>query len=151
MRYHGKSGQVSIEAAIVLSLNKWTLNMATDKADVTAFGDANKQYVQGLKDLKGNVAGWFDDEEDALFVASDAIAPADLELMPVASVATIKWSGPAWLDANIDVPANGPITVSGDFVAAGPWTRVFTAPVGTTARARGEEPARAAPDAPAAR
>lgn len=131
MRYHGKTGSVSLgsPAVPVISLNKWTLSAATDKVDVTAFGDTNKQYVQGLPDLKGNVSGWFDDQEDALFVAADATAPVSLELMPVAGVATIKWSGLAWLDASIDVPANGAITVSGDFVAAGPWTRVFTAPV----------------------
>src|SRR4030095_10469455 len=30
------------------------------------------------------------------------------------------------VDASIDCPANGPITVSGDWVAAGPWTRTWT-------------------------
>jgi hypothetical protein len=131
MRYHGKTGSVSIgsPATPVLSLNKWSLNAATDKVDVTAFGDTNKVYVQGLPDLKGQVAGWFDDMEDALFVAADSLTPVDLELMPVAGVATVKWSGPAWLDASIEVPADGAISVSGDFVAAGAWTRVFTPPV----------------------
>jgi hypothetical protein len=131
MRYHGKTGSVSIgtPAVPVLSLNKWSLDAATDKVDVTAFGDVNKQYVQGLPDLKGNIAGFFDDQEDAFFVAADSPTPVDLELMPVAGIATIKWAGKAWLDASIDVPANGAITVSGDFVAAGPWTRTFTAPV----------------------
>ena len=130
-RYHGKTGKVSMgtPAVPVLSLNKWSLNAATDKADVTAFGDTNKVYVQGLPDLKGSVSGFFDDQEPGLFDAADATAPVDLELMPVAGVATIKWSGPAWLDASIDVPADGPITVSGDFVAAGAWTREFPAPV----------------------
>jgi hypothetical protein len=138
-RYHGKTGKVSMgtPAVPVLSLNKWTLNAATDKADVTAFGDVNKVYVQGLPDLKGQVAGWFDDQESALFDAADATAPVDLELMPVAGVATIKWAGPAWLDASIDVPANGPISVSGDFVAAGAWTRTFTPPVLDGLSARG--------------
>ena len=123
-RYHGKQGQVKIGGAIVLSLNKWNLDLATDKEDVTAFGDSNKVYVQGLKDLKGSVSGWFDSSETALFVAADATTPITLELIPVSTTA-IKWAGPAWLDAAIDVPANGPVTVSGDFVAAGPWTRTF--------------------------
>jgi hypothetical protein len=140
MRYHGKTGKVSIgtgTAVPIASLNKWTLSAATDKVDVTAFGDVNKQYVQGLPDLKGSVAGWFDDQEDALFVAADATAPVTLELMPVAGVATIKWAGLAWLDASIDVPADGAISVSGDWVAAGPWTRTFTAPVVEDVAARG--------------
>ena len=49
MRYHGKKGEVKINAARAASINKWTLNAATDKADVTAFGDTNKQYVVGLE------------------------------------------------------------------------------------------------------
>ena len=151
MRYHGKTGKVSMgtPAVPIVSLNKWSLNAATDKVDVTAFGDVNKVYVQGLPDLKGNVAGWFDDQEDALFVAADATAPVDLELMPVAGIATIKWAGPAWLDASIDVPANGAISVSGDFVAAGAWTRTFTAPVLDEEARRRREAAEPAPVPPA--
>ena len=110
----------------VASLNKWTLNAATDKADVTAFGDANKQYVVGLKDLKGSLSGWFDDAEDALFAAADLDTPVELELAPVDTLsATLNWKGLAYVDASIDVPANGAISISGDFVAAGPWVRTF--------------------------
>ena len=133
-RYHGKQGQVKIGPKIVLSLNKWNLDLATDKADVTAFGDSNKVYVQGLKDLKGSVSGWFDSAEDALFVAADATSPITMELLPVSS-STIKWTGPAWLDAAIDCPVNGPVTVSGDFVAAGAWSRTFTVVAATGATA----------------
>jgi hypothetical protein len=153
MRYHGKTGSVSIgsPAAPVLSLNKWTLNAATDKVDVTAFGDVNKQYVQGLPDLKGSVGGWFDDQEDGLFLAADSTTPVQLELMPVAGVASIKWAGPAWLDASIDVPANGAISVSGEFVAAGGWTRTFTPPVLDALGAKRADADRAAADQPAER
>jgi hypothetical protein len=102
------------------------LNAATDKADVTAFGDANKQYVVGLKDLKGSLSGWFDDAEDALFAAADLDTPVELELAPVDTLATtLNWTGLAYVDASIDVPANGAISISGDFVAAGPWVRTF--------------------------
>src|SRR6185369_17466989 len=114
MRYHGKDGQVKIGAAVAASLNKWTLNAATDKADVTAFGDSNKQYVVGLKDVKGSLGGWFDDMDDALFTAADAGTPVDLELFPVDTLTGLSWKGPAYLDASIDVPANGGISISGD-------------------------------------
>lgn len=127
MRYHGKRGSVKIGLTAVASLNKWTLNAATDKADVTAFLDNNKQYVVGLKDIKGSLAGWFDDAEDALFTAADSDTPVTLELAPVDSLATtLNWTGPAYLDASIDVPANGAISISGDFVAAGDWVRTWT-------------------------
>jgi hypothetical protein len=122
MRHHGKDGAVMIAGVRVASLNKWNLNMATDKADVTSFGDKNKVYVQGLKDLKGTVSGFWDDEEDALFDAVDGDVPVDLALYPVETLATKFWSGPAWLDAQIEVPSNGAATVQGSFVAAGSWT-----------------------------
>lgn len=113
-------------AVAVASLNKWTLNAATDKADVTAFGDTNKQYVVGLKDIKGTLAGWLDDTEDALFAAADLDTPVDLELAPVDTLSTtLNWKGQAYVDASIDVPANGAISISGDWVAAGDWVRTF--------------------------
>ena len=132
-RYHGKQGQVKIGGSVTLSLNKWNLDLATDKEDVTAFGDLNKVYVQGLKDLKGSISGWFDSSEDDLFIAADATTPIAMELMPVSTLTAVKWTGTAWLDAAIDCPANGPVTVSGDFVAAGPWTRTWTFATGATA------------------
>jgi|KBSMisStandDraft_5_1062788.scaffolds.fasta_scaffold00625_7 hypothetical protein len=137
MRYHGKDGQVKIGAAVAASLNKWTLNAATDKADVTAFGDSNKQYVVGLKDVKGSLGGWFDDMDDALFTAADAGTPVDLELFPVDTLTGLSWKGPAYLDASIDVPANGGISISGDFVAAGNWTRTWPAVVAATGATAG--------------
>jgi hypothetical protein len=82
--------------------------------------------VTGLPDVKGTLKGWFDDTEAALFLAAEGGVPVALELTPVSTVATKKWAGQAYLDASIDCPANGPITVSGDWVAAGPWTRTWT-------------------------
>ena len=137
MRYHGKDGGVKIGGVLVASLNKWTLNAATDKADVTAFQDKNKQYVVGLKDLKGSLGGWFDDEDDTLFDAADAGTPVDLELLPVNSITGLSWKGPAYLDASIDVPANGGIAVSGDFVAAGDWVRTWPTVIAATGAVAG--------------
>ena len=62
-----------------------------------------------------------------MFEAADAGTPVDLELFPVDTMSGLTWKGPAYLDASIDVPANGGISMSGDFVAAGNWTR--TCPV----------------------
>lgn len=106
-----------------VSLSKWTLNMATDKVEVTAFGDANKVYVQGLKDVKGTLSGWWDDTNDALFDAADSADGMKLYLYPASTAATIYFYGPAWLDASIDVAANGAVSVSGNFVANGAWGR----------------------------
>jgi hypothetical protein len=139
MRYHGKNGSVKIAGTVVLSLNSWTYDAKTDKSDVTCFGDTNKQYVVGLPDVKGTLAGVFDDGEPDLFLSAESGAPVLLDLIPVVTVTGKHWAGQAYVDASISCPANGPITVSGDWVAAGPWTRTWTviAATGATAGAPG--------------
>jgi hypothetical protein len=77
-RYAGKKGIVYISstgsgtATAVISLSKWSLDQQTEKIDVTAFLDSNKQYVQGIKDTKGDISGIWDDGESKLFAGSDS-------------------------------------------------------------------------------
>ena len=128
-RMYGSKGSVELATddvapgVVVGSLNKWTVSFARDKADVTAFGDANKTYVVGLPDIKGTLGGWWDSAETALFDVALGDVPGFLTLIPSTLEPTFLWKGPAWIDAAIDVPATGPVAVSGNFVASGPWTR----------------------------
>jgi len=128
-RYHGKRGVVYASttgagvAAPVISQSKWTLDMATDKAEVTAFLDANKTYVQGLRDLKGTISGYWDDASDALFDAAESADGCKLYLYPSLDAPTIYFYGPAWLDSKIDVDAKGAVTCEASFVANGSWGR----------------------------
>jgi len=109
--------------AVGVSLSAWTLDRATDKVDVTAFGDANKTYVQGLPDIKGTITGWFDSADDALFDAADSTDGAVLYLYPSTLAPTIYHYGPAWIDASISVDAKGAVAITGSFVANGAWGR----------------------------
>lgn len=128
-RYHGSRGAAYLAttgsgtAAPAVSLSAWTLDRATDKADVTAFQDSNKTYVQGLPDIKGTLSGFFDSSDDALFDGADSSDGVKLYLYPSTLAPTIYHYGPAWLDASISVDAKGAITVSGSFVASGAWGR----------------------------
>jgi len=128
-RYHGNKGAVygsttgSGTAVAPLSLSKWSLNMSTDKVDVTCFGDLNKTYVQGLRDIKGTISGFWDSAEDPLFDGSESTDGVKLYLYPASTAPTVYFYGPAWLDASIDVGANGAISLSGNFVANGAWGR----------------------------
>jgi len=128
-RYHGNKGAVysSITgtgtATAVASLSKWSLNMATDKVDVTAFGDLNKTYVQGLRDVKGTLSGFWEDSHDVLFDGSESTDGVKLYLYPASTAPTVYFYGPAWLDASIDVGVSGAVTLSGSFVANGAWGR----------------------------
>lgn len=128
-RYHGKSGVVYLSttgagaATTTTSLSGWTLDLSTDKVEVTAFGDANKTYVQGLKDIKGTLTGFLDDAGLSIFTAADSTDGVKLYLYPSSAAPTVYWYGPAWLDASIGVPVAGANTLSGNFVANGSWGR----------------------------
>lgn len=128
-RYHGKKGQVfssvtgSGAAALVASLSAWTLDMATDKVEVTSFGDANKTYVQGLRDIKGTVSGFWEDSQDVLFDGSESADGVKLYLYPSSDAPSVYFYGPAWLDASINVGVSGAVTLSANFVANGSWGR----------------------------
>lgn len=128
-RQHGYKGQVLIDPAggstyvAIAALNRWTLDMSRDRVDVTAFQDTNKQYVQGLPDIKGTIGGWWDPTTTPTEVFDVAMGDVavGLKLVPSTLVATAFFSGLAYLDASIDVAANGAIAISGSWAAAGPW------------------------------
>jgi hypothetical protein len=128
-RYHGQKGAAygsttgTGTAAPFISISAWTLDMATDKVDVTSFQDANKTYVQGLRDIKGTITGFWDSSDDALFDAAESADGLKLYLYPATTAATIYFYGPAFIDASISVSATGAVTVSGNFVANGAWGR----------------------------
>jgi hypothetical protein len=126
-RYHGKKGVIYIStsgsgaAVAAVALNSWSLNMPTDKVEVTAFGDSNKQYVQGLPDATGQLGGWWDDTSDALYDASRSADGVKLYLYPSSDAPTKYWYGPAWVDFSIDTGHDKGVAVSAAFVANGAW------------------------------
>jgi hypothetical protein len=127
--YHGKSGVVYLSATgsgtaiAAVQLSAWTLNMATDKVETTAFGDVNKTYVQGLKDISGTLTGFWDSATDQLFDAADSADGVKLYLYPSGNAPTIYFYGPAWLDSSINVEGGAAVTISGSFSANGAWGR----------------------------
>jgi hypothetical protein len=123
----GRYGVVSYDPAgttpvALVSLNNWKLSLKTDKTNVTCFGDTNKVYVPGLKDLSGSFGGFWNSSNVVLFDAADADTPGLLKLTPNSTESTFFWSGLAYLDADIDTSVEGAPAVSGTFMAAGPWT-----------------------------
>jgi hypothetical protein len=126
----GRYGEVlydplGVTPVVVVSLSKWKASFKTNKQDVTCFGDANKVYVPGLKDVSGTVSGFWNSDPTAspiLFAATDAEVPGMLKLVPNNTETAFHWSGLAYLDADIDCTVEGAPAVSGSFSAAGPWT-----------------------------
>ena len=125
--YAGRKGVVYMSttgsgtAVAVVNLKTWSLNQPTDKIEVTAFGDANKKYVQGLPDATGDISGWWDDTTDALYDASQSTSGVKLYLYPSSDAPSKYWYGPAWVDFSITVDVNGAVECSGSFVANGSW------------------------------
>lgn len=130
LRRHGSKGEVAVDETgagttyvPIASLNGWTLDLTRDRVDVTAFGDTTKIYVQGLPDVKGTIKGWFEAiASRVLFDIALGDVAVMLKLTPSKLDATTFFSGLAYLDASIEVAADGAVSVSGSFAGAGPWT-----------------------------
>lgn len=107
--------------AQIISLNAWKADMKTDYEEVTCYGDTNKVYVPGLKDVSGTVGGFWNSAELGLFDAANAATPGKLQLVMNSNEPTFMLEGLAYMDASIDASLSAP-KVSGTFKAAGPWT-----------------------------
>ncbi len=105
------------------SLSSWSIDLSTDKEETTSFGDANKTYVQGLKDISGDFEGFWDDADSTIFTGADSADGVKLYLYPSTDAPSKYWYGPAWTDYTIDSPVDGAVAMSGSFVANGSWGR----------------------------
>jgi len=126
-RYPARHGAVYIAAdgtgvaAALAGAAAWTLDMSTDKVDVTAFNDANKRFVQGLENISGTFSGFWDDTLDTLYDATQSTDGTKLYLYPSVDVPTKYWYGPAWVDMSVDASVSDAVKFSGSFSANGDW------------------------------
>jgi hypothetical protein len=121
-RFHGKTGQVTVNGAVVAGISKWTLDQTTQKEDVSAFQDLNVTYVQGLPDAKGTISGWWDSvSTDTIYNVLNSTTPVQLVLTPTTQLGK-NFSGPAFLDANTETDIKAGVKITANWVAAGPWT-----------------------------
>ena len=128
-RISGHRGQVRMDptggssVVTVASLSDWSLDIGRERHDVSAFGDPNKIRVNGLPDYSGTVGGFWDatTTPTAFFdVVLGDVAPF-LHLIPDSAAPTFLFKGLANLDGGIKVSANGAVSISGAWDAAGPW------------------------------
>jgi hypothetical protein len=125
---HGKEGIVALKMAAgdayvaIGNISDWALNMAKDKVETTALGDANKRYVMGLKDLSGTFTAFWDRLSDAIFDAAESDEGCFLAIYP-SKTSNQGWEGPAHLDASIKGGVTSAVTIDASFVANGAWTR----------------------------
>jgi hypothetical protein len=127
--YHGRKGLVYLSttgtgnAVSVGKLTAWTLNQGQDKIDVTSFGDANKTYVVGLKDVSGTFEGFWQDSDETIFTAADSSDGVKMYLYPSSNALSKYFYGPAWIDTSISAGVAAAVAISGTFSANGAWGR----------------------------
>ena len=117
---------VGTTSVALVSIKSWTLSLATEKINVTCFQDTNRVYIPGMRDVSGSLTGFWNSADMTLIEATALTTPGWLELVPHSndpSQATPhKFSGKAYMDAELDTDVEGAPALSGTFMAAGPWT-----------------------------
>ena len=127
---HGKTGAIYLGGpkggggTKLVNKTEWTLNLNRDYVDSTVFGDSNKTYLVGLKDVQGTFAG-------LLAVAGDAqVNAANSDIVNIylygddgtnGGAVLLIASGPGLMDASITASNTDAIKTSGNFRAAGAW------------------------------
>lgn len=124
-RRHGRNGAVYMGAttgAVAVPLTfqaAWSINMVTDKDDVTAFQDSNKVYVGGLPDSSGDMSGFLDDATSQTYVAAVDGLPRNFYLYPDATnVPNTYWFGTVLPDFSADGAVAGPVNFKATWNAA---------------------------------
>lgn len=118
IRKHGRNGSIKVAGVLVAAKAEWSLSLARDTVEVTSFGDANKRYVVGLKDISGTYSGFLDLSGDLMLTA----AGEDAQLIELYGDDTVLvGSGSGFIDASITCSVTDAVRISGNFRASGPW------------------------------
>lgn len=123
-RIHGRAGRVYMNltsggtAEPVAFLSGWSINFATDKVDVTAFGDANKIYVSGLPDASGDFSGFYDDATVQVYTAAVDGVARKFYLYPSVLTNTQYFYGTVLPDFKVNGDVGGAVQISSSWSAA---------------------------------
>ena len=123
-RIHGRNGAVYMNitsggtAEPVAFLNSWSISAQTDKAEVTAFGDANKVYVAGLPDSSGEFSGFYDDATAQTYTAAVDGVARKFYLYPSRLTNTQYWWGTILPDFSVNAGVGGAAEISASWNAA---------------------------------
>lgn len=130
-RISGKSGRLYAAVASgglaepIAFINSWDITFATDKQDVTAFGDLNKQYVSGLPDAQGNYAGFYDNATAQMYTAAtDGVARKFYFYPDQVGLITQYFHGLGIFDFSIKEGIGGGVEISGGWAAASTVVKV---------------------------
>ena len=127
---HGKTAVFKIDnsAGALQDISAYCDNVdfptTADTAEVTTFGDSNKEYIGGLKDATISISGSWDAAADLIL---DGIRgqTGTFEYGPAGSTATnIKYTGECICTAyNVTAPVGDEVSFSAEFQCTGAITR----------------------------
>lgn len=127
-KIHGKNGAIYINGpkgtgVKVAAKSGYTLNLGRDYVDATTFGDKNKTYLTGLKDVSGTWEGLMDVSGDLLVNLTDEDETAIyLYADDRDGFEILLASGLGLFDASINASNADAIRCSGNFRAAASWS-----------------------------
>ena len=130
-KLHGKNGAIYFNGpkgvgVKITDKTEWTLNLNRDFVDATVFGDTNKTYLVGLRDVSGTWAGLLDVSGDySVNAATSDTINIYLYADDRSGLELLIGYGPSLVDAAITASVSDAIKTTGNFKAAGAWT-VFT-------------------------
>jgi len=108
-------------------ITKWNMSVETDALEVTDFGDKDRTYVPGLRNVTATFEGYFSDTDTGQYrvtsrLTTGAAASKIQAVLRYYSTTGGKkgWKGAGVLtNASIDVPNDGIQTISGTIQFAG--------------------------------
>ena len=130
-RIHGRRGRLyagiasdTAAAEPVAFLDKWSIDWAVDKVDVTCFGEATKVYVSGIADASGSFGGFYDSSTAQLFTAATDGLARKTYIYPDTSSSGIYFFGTALFDFAMSTGVAEAATITGTWAAASTFAKV---------------------------
>lgn len=130
-RIHGRRGRVymgiasdTASAEPLPFFADWEINFETEKAEVTAMGDANKVYVAGLPDASGSFSGFYDDATQQTYTAAVDGLPRKFYLYPSTSLSTQYFFGTILPDIKVNGAVGDAVAVAASWMAASTVAKV---------------------------
>jgi len=120
--YADSSTAADGSAKPVANLNSWSISQATDRTEVTSFGNDTKVFLAGLRDASGDLGGFWDTDGE-LYNMTDG-TPRKFYLYETTDATNKYWYGTATFDITTTGTVGGAVEVSGSWAAASSVTRV---------------------------
>lgn len=129
-KLHGKNGAIYLggpkgTGVKVSQRNEWALNLNRDYVDATVFGEPNKTYLVGLKDISGTFAGILDTSGDVALAATDSDAILCYLYADDTTDPVLVGAGLALFDAAVNCSNTDAVRITGNFRAGGPWSILY--------------------------